>query len=159
MSFLCYYAVQQIALGDAIALVFSAPLFTLFLEWLVFSGPRAMLLIKLPFVILLLLGVVLVVQPSWLSGQLVEIVEKATNQGPTLLCYKDDYFQIANCRWKNGRHCGRTCSSFLLQFDLRCGPLCDHGWQCGPRRCGLAHWPLRYHIVGHPWRQLQQVVM
>lgn len=86
MSFLCYYAVQQIALGDAIALVFSAPLFTLFLEWLVFSGPRAMLLIKLPFVILLLLGVGLVVQPSWLSssyGQQTAEVEKATatNQG------------------------------------------------------------------------------
>ena len=34
MNLLCYYGVQQIAQGDAMALVFTAPLFTLFNEWL-----------------------------------------------------------------------------------------------------------------------------
>ncbi len=70
MSLLCYYAVQQIALGDAMALVFSAPLFTLFLEWVFISSeenrPKAMILIKLPAAALLLAGVVLILQPSWL---------------------------------------------------------------------------------------------
>ena len=66
-----YYAVQNIALGDAMALVFTAPLFTLFFEWIFIRRPEGMF-IKLAFAILLIVGVVLVVQPPWLMLRIVQ---------------------------------------------------------------------------------------
>ena len=68
VNLLCYYAVQQIALGDAMALIFSAPLFTLLLEWIFisqFRRPKG-IFFKLPAAFLLLTGIILVVQPPWL---------------------------------------------------------------------------------------------
>lgn len=84
MSLLCYYAVQQIALGDAMALVFSAPLFTLFLEWVFINyrrqEPQGML-IKLPSAVLLLVGVVLILQPPFLIQVAGEVKKSNITSG------------------------------------------------------------------------------
>ena len=79
MTFFAYYAVGQIPLGDAIAIIFSSPVFTVFFEWLLVRKTRG-LAYKFLFSIILLTGIVLVLQPPFLHFNQEEHQEYSTSE-------------------------------------------------------------------------------
>lgn len=64
MVLLSYYSVLQISLGDAMAIIFSSPVFTIIFEWIFVQKPRGISL-KLMISLVLLSGVILIIQPPF----------------------------------------------------------------------------------------------
>ena len=67
----------QINLGDAMALIFSSPVFTIIFEWVFVAKPRG-IAVKLPISLFLIFGVVLIIQPPFLRFE-SEANANATN--------------------------------------------------------------------------------
>lgn len=76
--FLTYFAVLHFNLGDAMAIIFSAPVFTIIFEWFFVQKPRGVL-VKLAISLLLLFGVFLIIQPPFLKIHDDESVKNGTN--------------------------------------------------------------------------------
>lgn len=82
--FLTYFAVLHINLGDAMAIIFSSPVFTIIFEWFFVQKPTGVL-VKLAISILLLFGVLLIIQPPFLhmSDEDIANVVNATTGSST----------------------------------------------------------------------------
>ena len=77
--FLGYYAVRKIPLGDAIAIIFSSPIFSILFEWLLVRKTQG-IFYKLGFSVVLIGGVVLVIQPPFLHFQSDVQVEYSSSE-------------------------------------------------------------------------------
>ena len=72
--FLAYFTVIQLNLGDAMAIIFSSPVFTIIFEWIFVRRPKGLLL-KLFVSLILLIGVVLIIQPPFLHFNSVSAIK------------------------------------------------------------------------------------
>ena len=79
MIFLGYYAVRIIPLGDAIAIIFSSPIFSILFEWSLVRKSQG-IFYKLGFSLVLIAGVILVLQPPFLHFHQENQVEYSTSE-------------------------------------------------------------------------------
>ena len=77
--FLGYYAVRIIPLGDAIAIIFSSPIFSILFEWSLVRKSQG-IFYKLGFSLVLIAGVILVLQPPFLHFHQENKVEYSTSE-------------------------------------------------------------------------------
>ena len=64
--FTCYLAVLNIPIGDALAIIFSSPVFTLILTFIILGHRHS--LWKIIFAFIVFIGVVMIIKPPFLFG-------------------------------------------------------------------------------------------
>ena len=91
MGFAC---VQLMPMGDATALIFSAPIFTMLFAWLLLKHYFG--LFKVVFALVLMIGAILVTQPAFIFAQLSPHLVPETFGGLGRLLYDDVRYTDAN---------------------------------------------------------------